>query len=93
MYGTDWIIPQTKAAHAFSGDYVRFAAWRRSGLELHHQIFVQQRDEVHKLILPVSAKRTHYERKIAREGKRELPGSDPYMDLEEPVELMTAKSN
>ena len=62
-----WMNPQIKAARILRRSCE--TRWRQSGLEVHRQIFLHQRDEVHKLIL--AAKKTHYEQKISNGGSRE----------------------
>ncbi len=62
-----WMTPQIKEARM-----LRRACetrWRRSRLEVHRQIFLQHRNQVHDLIL--AAKKSHYEQKLAGGGSRE----------------------
>lgn len=62
-----WMNSQIKAARVLRRSCE--TRWRQSGLEVYRQIFVQQSDEVHKLIL--AANNSYYERKISRGGNRE----------------------
>ena len=62
-----WMTEEIKAARLLRRS--NEARWRRSGLEVHRQIFRQHRDHVHWLI--GMAKKAYYEQRISCGGYRE----------------------
>lgn len=62
-----WMTAEIKAARILRRS--NEAKWRRTGLEVHRQIFKEHRDDVHKLI--ISAKKAYYQHKISHASSRE----------------------
>ena len=62
-----WVTTEIKAVRLLR--LSNEARWRRTGLEVHRQIFKEHRDYVHRLI--ASAKKAYYEQRISCHGIQE----------------------